>query len=76
MRIDEATNLHGKKVRVRVWGCYNDRNRVTDDYYLFYDEAEVYHIEDKRTQKIVYTFGCNSWTKAIEKSLKYLEANK
>ena len=66
MRIDEAFNLHDKKVRVKLVGWYNKKNVILDPYYLFYDEAEVYHIENKDTRKIVYTFGCNSWYKAHE----------
>lgn len=30
------------------------------------DEAEVYHVENRETRKIVFTFSCNSWTKASE----------
>lgn len=66
MRKDEAIDLYGRKVRVKVVGCYNDRTILCDPYYLFYDEAEVYHVENRETRKIVFTFSCNSWTKASE----------
>ena len=66
MRVDEAINLHGRKVRVKKVGWYNKKNCIYDPYYLFYDEAEVYHVENRLTNKIEYTFSCNSWYKAIE----------
>ena len=66
LRCDEALNLHGKKVRIKYVGWFDKKNHIKDDYYLFYDEAEVYHIEKQATGKIVQTFGCNSWYGAIE----------
>ena len=72
MRKDEAYNIKGKKVRVKVVGFYDKKNHLINEYFIFYDEDEVYHIEDCIKEKIVYTFSCNSMVKAIKFSLEYL----
>ena len=45
LRVDEAFDLRGRIKRVKRVGIYNDRTLYIDDYYLFYDEDEVYHLE-------------------------------
>ena len=71
-RCDEAINRKGEKVRVKFAGSYFDRNHLKGDYYLFYDEAEVYHIENKQTKKIIFAFSCNSWVGAEQVALMRL----
>lgn len=76
MRKDESINLYGKKVRVRYNGSHFDRNRVREHYYLLYDEAEVYHIEDGVKKEIVRTFPSSSWTEAYEHAIMLLDIEK
>ena len=64
LRSDETYDRNGKKVRVKIVGSYILRNHLFDNYYLFYDEGEVYHVEDSNTKKIVMTFAGNSWNRA------------
>ena len=73
LRIDEAYNRNGKKVRVKKVMCYNDKTYLINNYYIFYDEAEVYHVEDSTNGKIVYTFNCNSLYKARNKAISILK---
>jgi hypothetical protein len=75
-RVDEAINRKDEKVRVKFQGWYDERNKVCNNYYLFYDEDEIYHVENSVNKKIVYTFSCNSWTKAVEISLKHINKDK
>ena len=73
LRVDETYNRKGKKVRVKKEKCYNSKTHLFDNYYIFYDESEVYHVENSKTDSIVLTFSCNSGTKAkniAEKILK------
>lgn len=75
-RVDECENMYGKKVRVRYVGTKIEHKKIKDNFYIHYDEDEVYHIENTKTKKIIKTFNCNSLTKAIEfakKELIYLE---
>ena len=72
LRVDEAFNLYGKIKRVKKVGIYNDITHFKDDYYLFYDEDEVYHLENKKTGKVVYTFSANGQQQAWVKALAYI----
>lgn len=69
LRTDEAIDLYGNIKRVKRVGIYNDKTQFKGDYCLFYDEDEVYHLENKKTGKVVYTFSANgqqqSWLKAL-----------
>lgn len=78
LRKDEAINHYGKVQRVRFCGGdYHEGNRVKGNWYLFYDQAEVYHIENKATKygskKELYAFGSNSYDKALEKAKQIIE---
>ena len=71
-RVDECENMYGKKVRVKKVSVYNDITHFQDDYYLFYDEDEVYHLESKSKNKIIATFSANSKTNAKELAKQYI----
>lgn len=78
LRNDEAINRDGKIQRVKFCGGdYHSGNHVKDNWYLFYDQAEVYHIENKATKyeskKELYAFGSNSYDKALEKAKQIIE---
>lgn len=72
LRTDEAIDLYGSIKRVKRVGIYNDRTQFKGDYYLFYDEDEVYHLENKKTGKVVYTFSANGQQQAWVKALAYI----
>ncbi len=75
-RRDECENMYGKKVRVKYVGSKIEHRKIKDNFYIQYDEDEVYHIENTKTKKIIKTFNCKSLIKAIEfakKELIYLE---
>ena len=84
LRIDEAVDLYGNIKRVKFQGYYHERSQIKighywvtnepyyhEDYFLFYDEDEVYHVEHKPSKQIVYTFRCDAWHRA-EKRQKTL----
>jgi len=78
LRNDEAINRDGKIQRVKFCGGdYHEGNHVKDNWYLFYDEAEVYHIENKSTKftskKELYAFSCDAYDKALEKANSIIE---
>ena len=78
LRNDEAINRDGKIQRVKFCGGdYHSGNHVKDNWYLFYDQAEVYHIENKATRftskRQLYAFGCDSYDKALEKAKSIIE---
>jgi RNA polymerase sigma factor (sigma-70 family) len=78
LRNDEAINRDGKIQRVKFCGGdYHSGNHVKDNWYLFYDQAEVYHIENKATKfaskKQLCAFGCDSYDKALEKAKSIIE---
>lgn len=75
LRCDETYNRNGKKVRVKLVGSYILRNNLFDNYYLFYDEGEVYHVEDSNTKKVVMTFSSNSWNRAERIALDKLRGS-
>lgn len=60
LRSDEAIDLNGNIKRVKKVSIYNDITHLYDDFYLFYDEDEVYHLESKRKNKIIVTFSADS----------------
>ena len=77
LRIDEAVDLYGNIKRVKFQGYYHERSQIRfvnifgtdtffyhDDYFMFYDEDEVYHLEHKPTRQIIYTFRSRSWDEA------------
>ena len=70
LRVDEAINLYGKIKRVKKVGIYNDRTHFKDNFYLFYDEDEVYHLEDRN--KIIATFRANGKENAERLAQQYL----
>ena len=72
LRVDEAFNLYGKIKRVKKVSVYNDITHFQDDYYLFYDEDEVYHLESKRKNKIIATFGANGKIEARNLAKQYI----
>ncbi len=72
LRVDEAFNLYGKIKRVKKVSVYNDITHFQDDYYLFYDEDEVYHLESKSKNKIIATFGANGKIEARNLAKKYI----
>ena len=73
MNHNEVINLYGKKVTVEYVGAHFDRNHVKNDYHLLYDEAEVYHIENAKTKKIIRAFSASSWTEAYQTSLMVID---
>ncbi len=78
LRNDEAINRDGKIQRVKFCGGdYHSGNHVKDNWYLFYDQAEVYHIENKATKfaskKELYAFSCDAYDKALEKAKSIIE---
>lgn len=78
LRNDEAINRDGKIQRVKFCGGdYHSGNHVKDNWYLFYDQAEVYHIENKATKfaskKQLCAFGCDSYDKALETAKSIIE---
>lgn len=76
MKRNESINLYGKKVSVKYVGAHYDRNRIREHYYLLYDEAEVYHIEDANTKEIVRTFPASSYLEALGISIQILDIEK
>ena len=76
MKRNESINLYGKKVSVKYVGAHYDRNRIRENYYLLYDEAEVYHIEDANTKEIVRTFPASSYLDALEQAIMILDMEK
>ena len=72
LRVDEAFNLYGKIKRVKKVSVYNDITHFQDDYYLFYDEDEVYHLESKSKNKIIATFGANGKIEAGNLAKQYI----
>lgn len=73
MAHDECINLYGKKVKVEYTGSHFDRNHVKGDYYLLYDEAEVYHIENASTKAVVRAFPSSSYTEAFQNALMIID---
>ena len=65
LRVDECYNRLNQKVRVKPIKSYIDSHLIIGNYYLFYDEDEVYHIESALSCKVIRTFRCNSWNKAM-----------
>ena len=66
LRIDEAVDLYGNIKRVKFQGYYHERSQIKighywdtnepyyhEDYFLFYDEDEVYHVEHKPTREVL-----------------------
>lgn len=76
MKRNESINLYGKKVSVKYVGAHYDRNRIRENYYLLYDEAEVYHIEDANTKEIVRTFPASSYLEALGQAIMILDIEK
>lgn len=72
LRVDEAFNLYGKIKRVKKVSVYNDITHFQDDYYLFYDEDEVYHLESKSKNKIIATFAANGKIEARNLAKQYI----
>ena len=72
LRVDEAFNLYGKIKRVKKVSVYNDITHFQDDYYLFYDEDEVYHLESKSKNKIIATFGAKGKIEARNLAKQYI----
>lgn len=88
LRIDEAVDLYGNIKRVKFQGYYHERSQIRfvnifgtdtpfyhDDYFMFYDEDEVYHLEHKPTRQIIYTFRSRSWDEAEEKANDFIYDN-
>ena len=88
LRIDEAVDLYGNIKRVKFQGYYHERSQIKighywdtnepyyhEDYFLFYDEDEVYHVEHKPSKQIVYTFRCDAWHRAEKKAKDFIYNN-
>jgi hypothetical protein len=73
LRVDEALNIYGDKTKVKLCKWYSERNYIIDNYYLFYDKQGVYHIENSKSKKIVYTFRCIAWSKAMDVAKKFIQ---
>jgi hypothetical protein len=73
MEKNESINCYGKKVSVKAVGAYYDRNHLRGNFYLFYDEDEVYHIEEKTTKEIAATFSAASYSEAFKKAIAILD---
>jgi hypothetical protein len=71
VRKDEAKNRYGRIQRVKYRGSM--RGIGIGNYYLCYDENEVYHIEDGINRNVVKAFSCNSWDMAMQFAKAYLE---
>lgn len=61
---------YGSKIKVYPHKCYFDRYKIDDRYYWFYDEEQVYHIEDSKTRKIVYIAIARNPQEVIDEFLK------
>jgi len=72
LNVNETYNRKGKKVIVKLVGSYHSRTHLFDNYYIFYDEDEIYHIEDANKKQIIMTFGCDSGSKARNIAIKSL----
>ena len=63
----------GRKLEVKRQFCYGDgfsRYNIDGRFYWFYDEEQVYHIEDSKTRKIVYIAIAGNPQEVIDEFLK------
>lgn len=66
----KVRNKYGEIVAVKYIGAKIDTNHIRDNYYLFYDEDEVYHVE--KDDKIIGAFPANSRPDALKKAEYYI----
>lgn len=63
----------GRDLRVERQLCYGDdfsRYNIDGRFYWYYDEEQVYHIEDSKTGKIVYIAIARNPQEVINEFLK------
>ncbi len=66
----KVRNKYGEIVAVKYIGAKIGTNHIRDNYYLFYDEDEVYHVE--KDDKIIGAFPANSRPDALKKAEYYI----
>ena len=63
----------GRKLEVKRQFCYGDgfsRYNIDGRFYWYYDEEQVYHIEDSKNRKIVYIAIAGNPQEVIDEFLK------
>ena len=66
----------GRNLRVERQLCYGDgfsRYNIDGRFYWYYDEEQVYHIEDSKTGRIVYIAIARNPQEVIDEFLKRKE---
>ncbi len=64
---------YGTKIKVYPHKCYFEEYKIDDQYYWFYDEEMIYHIEDSKTGKVVLICINDCPDKVIDEFLKTKE---
>lgn len=67
---------YGKQKIIEAQHCYFDRYKIEDDFYWFYNEDGVYHLERKSSESVIYIAVAKSASEFIEKSKEVIEAFK